>query len=132
MSVADVEDYESRYLIMAILGLADPAVTSIGTANPSTLTRLHTVIHEHAETILRAVADGRLPDGLAAHLDAEEDPGLKPRPDRASQLQTTLDTRGRLTYGAIWPRLAGVVTWTGEAAVRPSAASRPYCRGRAS
>ena len=113
VSVADVEDYESRYLIMAILGLADPAVTSIGTANPSTLMRLHAVIHEHADTILRAVAAGRLPDGLASHLDPEEDPGLKPRPDRAARLQRALDTSGRLTFGAIWPRLAGVVTWTG-------------------
>ncbi|MCY4665515.1 MAG: GH3 auxin-responsive promoter family protein, partial [Acidimicrobiaceae bacterium] len=113
VSVADVEDYESRYLIMAILGLADPAVTSIGTANPSTLIRLLAVIHEHADTILRAVAGGRLPDDLAAQLDPEEDPGLKPRPDRAAQLQRVLDTHGRLTYGAVWPRLAGLVTWTG-------------------
>lgn len=113
LSVADVEDYESRYLIMAILGLADPAITSVGTANPSTLIRLHAVMHEHADTILRAVADGRLPDGLAAQLDPDEDPGLEPRPDRAAQLQGRLDTHGQLTYSTIWPRLAGVVTWTG-------------------
>ena len=42
-SVNTVEDYESRYIIMAVLGLADPEVTSIGTANPSTLMRLLTV-----------------------------------------------------------------------------------------
>ena len=113
VSVTAVEDYESRYLIMAILGLADSAVTSIGTANPSTLIRLHAVMHEHADTILRAVADGRLPDDLAAQLDADEDPGLAPRPDRAAQLQRVLDAEGRLTYSSIWPRLAGVVTWTG-------------------
>ena len=113
VSVADVEDYESRYVIMAILGLADPAVTSIGTANPSTLIRLLGVVHEHADTILRAVADGQLPRDLAAQLDPGEHPGLKARPDRAAQLQGVLDTHGQLTYRAIWPRLAGVVTWTG-------------------
>ena len=113
VSVADVEDYESRYVIMAILGLADPAITSIGTANPSTLIRLLAVIHEHADTILPAVAEGRLPTDLAAQLDPDEGPGLEARPDRAAQLQRVLDTRDQLSYRDIWPRLAGVVTWTG-------------------
>ena len=113
VSVPAVEDYESRYVIMAILGLADPAVTGVGTANPSTLIRLLAVMHEHLDTILPAVAGGRLPDDLAALLDPDEDPGLKARPDRAAQLRKVLDTRGRLTYKDIWPRLAGVVTWTG-------------------
>ena len=113
VSVADVEDYESRYVIMAILGLADPAVTSLGTANPSTLLRLLEVIHDHAGTILPAVAAGQLPGDLAAQLDPDEDPGLEPRPDRAAQLKRKLDTRGRLSYRTIWPDLAGVVTWTG-------------------
>ena len=112
-SVNTVEDYESRYIIMAVLGLADPEVTSIGTANPSTLMRLLTVVHEHADTILPAVADGRLPDHLTALLDPAEDPGLEPRRGRAAQLQKQLDAHGRLTYRDIWPRLQGVVTWTG-------------------
>lgn len=113
LSVADVEDYESRYVIMAILGLADPAVTSLGTANPSTLIRLLAVMHEHADTILPAVAQGQLPEDLAAQLDPDEHSGLEARPDRAAELQRVLDTNGQLTYRAIWPRLAGVVTWTG-------------------
>lgn len=113
VSVADVEDYESRYVIMAILGLADPAVTSIGTANPSTLIRLLAVIHEHAGTILPAMAEGRLPEDLGARLGPGDEPDLEPRPDRATQLRRVLDTRGQLTYSAIWPRLAGLVTWTG-------------------
>ena len=77
---------------MAILGLADPAVTSLGTANPSTLIRLLDVVHEHADTILPAVADGQLPGDLAAQLDPGEDPGLEARPERAAQLQGVLDT----------------------------------------
>lgn len=126
MSINTVEDYESRYIIMAILGLADARVTSFGTANPSTMMRLLTVMHEHVDTILPAVADGRLPDRLAALLDPSEDPGLKPQPDRAAELQRQLNARGRLTYRDIWPRLAGVVTWTGGscgvaiASVQPS------------
>lgn len=113
LSVNTVEDYESRYIIMAILGLADPRVTSLGTANPSTLMRLLAVMHEHVDTVLPAVAEGRLPDRLATLLDPSEDPGLKPQPGRAAQLGKQLNARGRLAYRDVWPRLAGVVTWTG-------------------
>ena len=56
--IADIEDYESRYLAMVIYGLAEPNVTGIATANPSTLLRLLSVADKHAEVVLEAIATG--------------------------------------------------------------------------
>ena len=124
-SLTAVADYEARYLIMAVLGLADPEVTCIATANPSTLTRLLAVIDQHAEAVLAAVAAGRLPAELAALLDPHVRTGLEPRPERAEQLARRLDRAGRLTYADIWPDLAGVMTWTGGSCAVAAANLKP-------
>ena len=124
-SLTAVADYEARYLIMAVLGLADPAVTCVATANPSTLTRLLAVIGQHPETILAAVADGRLPRCLTVLLDPDEGTPMEPRPGRAAQLGERLESTGRLTYADIWPNLAGVVTWTGGSCAVAAANLKP-------
>ena len=102
-----IADYEERYLAMAIFGVAEPGVTCAATPNSSTLLRLLEVVNDHADTILRAVAEGRLPNGVASRASLKRDPR------RAAHLRARLDTSGRLTYADIWPHLGGVVTWTG-------------------
>ena len=106
-----IENYEARYLAMAIYGLADPAVTCMASANPSTFLRLLTVINQHSALILDSIATGRLPEAMAPWPAL---PGtLAPRPLRAAHLADRLKTTGRLTYADIWPGLRGVLTWTG-------------------
>ena len=105
---ADIEDYESRYLVMAAYGLAEPAVTCVGTANPSTLVRLQTLIQDQAEALLRAVHDGSLPGASSAGSMR-----LAPNPSRAAALARLLAARGALTYADFWPNLRAVVAWTG-------------------
>ena len=63
--IADIEDYESRYLAMVIYGPAEPNVTGIATANPSTLLRLLSVADQHADVVLEAIATGV--DAVDAH-----------------------------------------------------------------
>ncbi len=109
--VADIEDYEGRYLAMVILGLAEPEVTGMATANPSTFLRLLSVADQHAETILAAIASGRWPDGESPPPAAGR--RLKPDPRRAACLSGRLEKAGRFTFQDIWPRLRGIVTWTG-------------------
>ena len=113
---ADIGDYETRYLIMAVYGLAEPGVTCVGTANPSTLVRLQTLIQEHAEALLRAVHDGSLP-GIASSGSLTP----APNPIRAAALARLLAARGTLTYADIWPNLRAVVTWTGGSCKVPLA-----------
>ena len=109
--LSGVEDYEARYLAMAIYGLAEPAVTCIASANPSTFLRLLSVINQHSDLILDSVARGQLPEGIAPWPALTST--LAPRPLRAAHLAGRLKATGRLTYVDIWPDLQGVLTWTG-------------------
>ena len=104
-ALSEIEDYDSRYLAMAVFGFAETQVTSMATANPSTFLRLLSFVHSHADVVFNAVATGKLPDIPVT--------GLEPRPARARQLADKLQSSGRLTYTDIWPNLRGVVTWTG-------------------
>ena len=107
--VADIPDYECRYFTTAAYALAEPNVTGLGTANPSTLVRLLDLIRSEAEALIRAVHDGRLPDG--AVIPAER--GLAGNPARARELERLFAARGTLSYADIWPDLKGIMTWTG-------------------
>ena len=109
--VADIEDYDSRYLATVIFGLAERDVTGMATANPSTFLRLLSVADRHSATILEAIATGRMPD--EASLPARVRQGLKANPGRSEYLARCLETAGRFTYTDIWPQLRGIVTWTG-------------------
>ena len=107
--VADIEDYETRYLAMVIYGLAEPDVTGMATANPSTFIRLLSVADQHAGTVLKAIATGRMPE--ADSLPGAVKHGLKADPARAAYLSDRLEAAGRFTFTDIWPDLQGVVTW---------------------
>ena len=109
--IADIEDYEARYLATVIYGLAEPNVTGIATANPSTFLRLLSVADKHADVVLKAIATGQQPD--AESLPADVRQRLKANPGRATYLADCLEASGRFTYIDIWPQLNGVVTWTG-------------------
>ena len=109
--VADIEDYDSRYLTTVILGLAEPNVTGMATANPSTFLRLLSVADRHSDTILEAIASGRMPGENS--LPAPVRQGLQANPGRAAYLARCLESSGRFTYIDIWPDLRGIVTWTG-------------------
>lgn len=107
-ALSDIEDYEARYLAMVTFGVAEEGVTGMATANPSTFLRLLAALHRHADAVLDAVATGRLPD-----LPPSVRGRLRPRPARARALAQRLEAAGELTYADIWPRLQGVLTWTG-------------------
>ena len=116
-ALSDIDDYDSRYLAMAIHGLAEPSVSCIATANPSTLMRLISVINENIDPILAAVTSGRLPKGVCAGDGAID--RLRPNARRANQLARVFREKGTLSYSDIWPNLGGVVTWTGGSCAVP-------------
>ncbi len=104
-----IDDYDDRYLSMAVFGVAESRVTVAAMPNSSTLLRLLDIVNRRADELLRLVADGRLPDGVPSELGAT----LAPQPRRAAELGRRLETAGKLGYADIWPGLAGLVTWTG-------------------
>ena len=107
--IADIPDYDLRYFATAAFALAEPRVTAVGTANPSTLVRLLDLIRSEPEALIAAIHEGRLPDG--ADLPAEIN--LRGNPRRARELESLLAAKGVLDYAAIWPNLKGIMTWTG-------------------
>ncbi|MGQ0744977.1 MAG: GH3 auxin-responsive promoter family protein [Acidimicrobiales bacterium] len=92
-----IADYDARYYAIAALALAERNITSMATANPSTLLRLRQVIIDHWPDLLVDFASG-----------ARGDAGSR---GRAAQLRALGDP-SELTFGDLWPRLAAVTTWT--------------------
>ena len=107
--VADIPDYDLRYFVIAAYGLAEPNVTGLGTANPSTLIRLLDLVQQESGGLIRAIHDGRLPEGADAPAGLE----LPRNPRRARELEGMLAAKGSLNYADIWPNLKGIMTWTG-------------------
>lgn len=126
-AVFDITDYDARYYTIAALGLAEPRVTGLATANPSTLVKLLEVINQNAEQLLRDITQGQL--SVENQLTAEQHQmtaaQLRPAPQRARDLAAALDRNGHLGYGDFWPQLAGVVTWMGGSCAVPLAVLRP-------
>ena len=90
-SVSDIADYDARYLAMAVLG---------------------DVLNTHAESVLAAVADGRLPADCSVGAGSDQ-LGLRANPERASALARHLEAAGEIAYADIWSDLRAAVTWTG-------------------
>jgi len=112
-----IDDYDARYFAMAVFGLLEPYVSCLASANPSTLTRLLSVINERADELLEHVATGRLPEGLAKNgLVAE---GLRADSARARDIERILKAKGRLDYKDIWPNLRALMSWTGGSCAIP-------------
>lgn len=115
--LSDIDDYDARYLAMAVHGLAEETVSCMVSANPSTFLRLLSVIEQHAETIIESIAAGRLPGELARFR-------IKPRPRRAAALALRFDCTDRLSFADVWPNLRGVACWTGGSCAVPLEALR--------
>lgn len=113
--VLSIADYQTKYYVIAALGLREREITGLATANPSTLLKLLETIAEHAAALIGDIATGRL--GVADRLSEQQADAIaaqfRPNPRRARQLEEILHRDGALRVGDIWPGLEAVVTWTG-------------------
>jgi hypothetical protein len=113
-----IEDYDTKYAVIAAMAMARADLTSIATANPSTVIRLADIIGQRWDELLAVVADGdpgRLGPLSADQLQAVRD-GSRPNPGRARALERAMSAQGGTPgsdLGMIWPRLAALVGWTG-------------------
>lgn len=115
--VAELDDYDERYLVAARFALAR-RVSFIATPNASTLLRLAEVIIENQERLLRAIHDGTVGAECAGQreLRAKISALLRPDARRARELERALTSRKRLDAGACWPDLKLIGCWTGGTA----------------
>ena len=109
-----IDDYETKYLLIALFALAELKVSIVATANPSTLVRLLEVINDNYDHLYRMLSTGLIDvSGLDATVAAELSATLQPNVERAEYLKNRVDCNGRLTYKEMWPNLQQLVTWTG-------------------
>lgn len=113
--VLGIADYDARYYVIAALGMVEPMITGVATANPSTLVRLLDVINDQAEQLLRDIERGHL--SVAGRLTMQQRAAVarafRKAPKRAKVLNDVLSRQGDLSYSDLWPHLGGIVTWTG-------------------
>ena len=112
--VFSINNHDLKYLLIALFALAEPKVSIVATANPSTLVRLLEVINEHNGPLLKMLGSGNIDiSGLTATEKADLCSALHPNIERARSLKNIVELNGRLTYKELWPHLQQLVTWTG-------------------
>ncbi|AQR62670.1 hypothetical protein BZG35_14200 [Brevundimonas sp. LM2] len=113
-AVFAIEDADVKYRIVTRLALQHPDLSAVSTANPSTLLRLRDTSRQHWADFLTQIAAGTCPDvdGLPDAQKADILAAIRPEPGRAAALDRAAQA-GEPTIAQLWPRLAGVVTWTG-------------------
>lgn len=103
----EVKDYQEKYVYLAASALAEPDLSVVATANPSTFLKLWEIGRLHFPQLVEMLAsqssgsqEGHVPLPLIS------------RP-RLSQLQAFIGHEDRMTVEELWPNLKAVVTWMG-------------------
>ena len=109
--VSAVTDYDLKYLVILRLALGQPAVTYIGSPNPSTFLRLMTLLNTHRAMLLRSLHTGAFEpmDSLDPAIREVVAARLTRLPDVADRLSGPSE----LTFANVWPRIRLLTTWTG-------------------
>jgi sterol desaturase/sphingolipid hydroxylase (fatty acid hydroxylase superfamily) len=125
--VFNIDQYDLKYLLLALFALSDPRVTIVATANPSTMIRILDEINSNADLLLKILETGDL------HLTNISEPVLgkvsahfHAKPNRARKLRKVYKDKRILDYVDIWPNLQALVTWTGGSCGIPLKALKGY------
>lgn len=105
--VLRIEEYDRKYIAIAAHALAEPNLSLIATANPSTVIKLFDVIRENLAVLIELLP---LKDKPVFHVNI---PMPHPQPSRITELEKFLEQQAHLTLGSFWPGLRALVTWTG-------------------
>jgi len=114
--VARVPDQEASRYLHLLFGLGEQRLWTIVAFFPATILFAMRDLHEHADRLLRDVADGTInPDlELPEETRASLRQSLHPQPGRARALRKLLE-QDRFTVPEIWPDLGTILTATGGA-----------------
>lgn len=102
--------YDERYRLIAAIALCSRDLSCLASANPSTFLRLAEVIDSHREELLQLIVSGDFPGSpqLVRILQRLCAPGAA----RVAELRGLLAGGDAVRFSDLWPKLAGVVTWT--------------------
>lgn len=110
-----IHDYHAKYYALMLLALACN-VTFVGTANPSSILKMVEHANDHADDLLRDLADGTLTRDLEIDPDIRRviEGTLRPHPEKARRLEKSrVLSSGRLLPAYYWPHLALIGCWKG-------------------
>ncbi|MBS0538346.1 MAG: GH3 auxin-responsive promoter family protein [Proteobacteria bacterium] len=112
--VFSIENAELKFGVVLRLALQHGDLTAVSAANPSTFLRLRDYSRQHWSTLIPEIADGtfRAADVLPPGQREAVKSALFRAPERARELEAKAGA-GEPTVGDLWPRLAGIMTWTG-------------------
>jgi hypothetical protein len=112
--VFTIPDHALKYLVILRLALAEPNITAMGAANPSTFLQLLTTLRAcRAELLADLEHEGfRRAGELAPAVRRAIGARLRCAPARRTQLRRLL-AQGPVGFAELWPHLRLVTTWTG-------------------
>lgn len=110
-----VSDYDAKYYAIAALGLWERGITGLAAGNPSTFCKLIEVIRNRWDVLVEDIAEGScaVEHELSQTQRAAFFGRFRPNRKRAHELATLRASARKIEFADIWPRLGGVVTWTG-------------------
>ncbi|MEZ0371167.1 MAG: GH3 auxin-responsive promoter family protein [Candidatus Sericytochromatia bacterium] len=108
-------DYELKYWLILRLALAEPTISYLGSANPSTFNKLLELLELQHPALIAEIAEGRCRglESLPAPLQKAIRRQLRPDPRRAAELGALFARDPRPDLRVIWPGLELISTWTG-------------------
>jgi len=114
--VTQIPDQAAARYLHLLFGLGQPHLWTIMAFFPATILFAMRDLHEHAERLLRDLADGTIDPELAltADVHARLERRLRANPARARALGKLL-AQDRFTVSNIWPDIGSILTATGGA-----------------
>ncbi|MDA1274122.1 MAG: GH3 auxin-responsive promoter family protein [Verrucomicrobia bacterium] len=113
MAVFEIENHEIKYYVIAAFALAEPSISLIASANPSTFLKIASVIEEQWESLLDDIESGTLGPLQSLGTEQRDRIGVHFRgnPNRAAELRELFIRREPIPSAGIWPHLKAVATW---------------------
>jgi len=111
--VFEISDYDLKYRIILRLALAQPNITYLGSANPSTFLRLRDILNNEWSMLLQSLQTASVPgiESFSAELQAILQERIRPEPEIHARLRK-LSGQGEIEFRDIWPDIHLLTTWT--------------------
>ena len=112
--IFDLEDYDEKYFLISVLGAAHKNITTLASANPSTILRICEIINIRFDEIVDIIENGKTNSDIKM-----SEPGndilssyIHTNKTRADELRNIQRNNKTINLKDIWPDLKAVITWT--------------------
>ncbi len=112
--IFDLEDYDEKYFLISVLSAAQKNLTTLASANPSTILRICEIINIRFDEIVDIIENGKTNSDIKI-----SEPGndilssyIHTNKTRADELRNIQRNNESINLKDIWPDLKAVITWT--------------------